>query len=53
MILPYNSKKQLFEEIDKQLEWLANWPEQERFSRFCWLANQVQMWEKENKPIIK
>jgi len=49
MILPNNTKKELFKEIEKQLEWLVNSPNQERFSRFCWLANQVQMWEKENK----
>lgn len=52
MILPNSTKKELFEEIDKQLKWLANAPEVERHSRFCWLANQVQMWEKENKTKI-
>ncbi len=52
MIKPDNTKKEVFLEIEKQLKKLSQKPKNERFSRFCWLANQIRVWEESNKTLI-
>lgn len=52
IITPEKTKKEVIKEIDKQLKALAKNPAEERYSRFCWLANQVRAWEKFNNHKI-
>ena len=52
IITPEKTRNEVIKEIDKQLESLANNPAEERYSRFCWLANQVNAWEEFNKDKI-
>lgn len=52
MITPEKTKQEVIKEIDKQLRALAENREDERYSRFCWLANQVRTWEDFNKHKI-
>ena len=52
MITPDKTRNQVLKEIDEQLEVLVNKPADERYSRFCWLANQVRTWEDFNKHKI-
>ena len=48
MIKLSDSKSEVFKKMEQEIEWMVKCQKHERFSRFCWLANQVDCWETRN-----